>query len=812
MICIPSHPRGYALIAMAALLSLPTLSQLTPAHAQVTMDAATSSGTERKTVRQVDVVYKGAVTLDANRVRAQMATRVGEPYLDEVVERDLRNLYATGAVENVDIRAVNMGGGVRVIVTISGRGAIGDLYFSGNSIFDNGKLEKEIEIKVGDPVDEAKLTAAQQKIRELYEKKGYADVLVSYETGPSAREGYSSVTFRISEGGRGIIDDIRFEGNNAISARKLKSKLKSKEKTFYRLFGKSGKLDNEAVQEDVRIIEQAYQDEGYVYVKTTYRKEVVDAKRIALIFSVYEGNKYDVASVNLSGVTVFSREDLMKAVRTDVGYPYSGSDIRGDEKMILDYYGSQGYADARVDTQLTEAGAGQIKVNFSVTEGQRSSIRKVNISGNNNTEDRIIRRELAFAPGDLVNTTQIEAAQTTLENMNYFEGKSDPNPLTVRAVDSGVPAFKDVEVNVTEKPTGSINFGAGLSSIDSLVGFIDVTQTNFDISDWKDFRGAGQRFNMNLRLGNQTSTFSTSWTEPWFLDQKLALTVRLFYDNLQFVSTRYDQINVGMSVGLRKPIGKHAYLEGTLTGQRVDIAVDTGRDENNTLFIEGEDGDYMQGKLDLNFVHDTRDSIFITRKGHKFEAGLTYSGLGGDVEFVGLNIGGQQFFNLPGDTILSFEGMARIVEGSGSGNDKVKGGADVPIYERLFLGGAYNLRGYDYREAGPKDSKGEPLGGNLSLFGSVEYSFPIIEKIRGAFFWDVGMISTDFDIASGNTGGQANGGPIIGDGEIYSNIGLGVRMILPGVGPIRLDLGLPMTKDKFTGDSPRFQFNMGYRF
>jgi len=782
------------MLALALLGSLPSQT-----FAQVSLDSPVAAG--KRIVRDVQVVFKGSATMDANRVKAQMATRVGEPYTDETVERDIRTLYGTGAVENVDIQAVNVAGGVNVVVTISGRGGIGEISFLGNGAFDNEKLRSEIEVKVGDPVDDSKLTAAQQKIRELYEKKGFSDVLVTYDVSPSAKEGFTSVLFKIEEGSRGLIGDIRFEGNNAISSGKLKKKIKSKEKTFYRLWGKAGKLDNQTVIDDVKAIEQAYQDEGYVYVKVGYRRDPIDDKSTALVFEINEGGKYDVAAVDIQGITVFSKDELTPAILTEAGLAYSGTDVRGDEKMLLDYYGSRGYADARVDTQLTDAGPGKLNVTYAVTEGTKSFIRKVNISGNMKTKDEVIRRELPFAPGDPLNTVQLETAQTTLENMNYFETKGEANPLTIRPLATEVPGFKDVEVNVTEKPTGSVNFGAGFSSVDSLVGFVDVTQTNFDISDWGDFRGAGQRFNMNLRYGIQTSSFSTSWTEPWFLGQKLALTVNAFYQNLFYLSNRFDQINIGASVGLRKPIGQNAYLEGTYTLQQVQIDVDTGG--NATQLIRDEDGDYVQSKVELNFVHDTRDSVFITRKGHKFEAGLMASGLGGDVEVYGGNIGGQQFFHLPGDTILSFEGMARWVDGWGDGN--------VPIFDRLFLGGAYNLRGYDYRDVGPKDSVGEPLGGNMSLFGSIEYSFPIIEKVRGAVFWDVGMIETDLNAAGGSTGGIRNGGPIIGDGEIYSNVGIGVRMFLP-VGPIRVDLGLPLVKDDFAGDSPRFQFNMGYRF
>jgi outer membrane protein insertion porin family len=786
-------------IVLGPILALALLgSPASHLNAQVSLKSPAAANL--KIVRQVDVVFKGMATMDANRVRSQMSTRVGEPYTNESVERDIRTLYGTGAAENVDIQAVDAAGGVRVVVTISGRGGIGEISFLGNAAFDNEKLRKEIEIKVGDPVNDAKLTAAQQKIRVLYEKKGFSDVSVTYDVTDSAKEGFTSVVFKIEEGGRGMIGDIRFEGNNAITARKLMDKIKSREKTFYRLWGKAGKLDNQTVLDDVKAIEEAFQDEGYVYVKVGYRREPVDDKSVALIFEINEGGKYDVGTVEIQGNTIFSKEELTPAILTETGSVYSGTEVRKDEKMILDYYGSRGYADARVDTQLSDAGPGRLNVAFIIFEGGKSFIRKVNISGNSKTKDEVIRRELTFAPGEELNTVKLETAKTVLENMNYFEGKGEANPLTVRPIATEVDGFKDVEVNVTEKSTGSVNFGAGFSSIDSLVGFVTVTQTNFDISDWKDFRGAGQRFNMNLRYGTRTSTFDMNWTEPWFMGQRLALTTHLFYQNLNYLSTRFSQVNIGTSIGLRKQLNQSSYIEGTYTLQQVTMDVDKGL--NTTPFLKNEDGVFLESKFDLNYVHDTRDSVFITRKGHKLEAGMMAAGLGGDVKAWGANIGGQQFFTVPGpgDGILSFEGMARWIQGD-----------NVPIFERLFLGGANNLRGYDYRDAGPKDVKGEPIGGNMSIYGSTEYSFRIIEKFRGAFFWDVGMVSGGYNSTDAARAGYPAGLNVIGEGEIYSNVGIGVRMFLP-IGPIRIDLGVPMVKDKYVGQSPRFNFNMGYKF
>lgn len=761
------------LIALAPLLP-------TAGFSQVAAEAPASA----KIVRRIQVNFSGAQSLDEARVRAQMSLREGEAFSDEKVERDIRSLFGTGAIEDVNIRAVDVTGGVDVIVSIIGRGAVGGISFVGSSVFDDSRLRREIEVKPGDPVDEARLAAAQLKIRELYEKRGYSDVLVTYSTQPDSREGFTAVVFNIQEGARGVINDIRFEGNTVIKDSKLRKALKSKKKSFWRLWGKAGKLDNEALQEDIKAVEYAYQDEGYVYAKVVeVRREPVRDDRIDLVFVIVEGDKYQVTEVALEGVTIFSQDELAPGIVTEAGFPYSGKLVRQDEKMIQEYYGSRGYADARVETSLLSGGPGQVKVVYRVTEGEKSFIRKVNIAGNTVTQDRVIRRELPFSPGEELNTVKMEAGRNRLQQMNYF------STVDMRAVDAGTPGFKDVNVDVVEQSTGTINFGAGFSSIDSLVGFLDLTQTNFDITDWPSFRGAGQRFNMNARIGLQRRDFTMSLTEPWFLGQRLSFTTALFYRNLFFLSDQFDQTEAGGSLGLRKPLGTHGYVDLTYTLQNITI---DGIDQNASDIIKAEEGDFLQSKFDLSYVHDTRDSFFIPRKGHKLEFGLMGSGsfLGGDVDVYGVNFNGAQYINLPGDTILSFEGSIRSVDSWGSGNG-------VPIFERLFLGGANNLRGFDFREVGPKDENGEPIGGGTSAYFTTEFTFPIFEKVRGAVFYDAGFVNLDaYDFSTA---------------DYNSNVGIGLRLFLP-IGPIRVDFGIPTKADEFNDSSGRFQFNVGYRF
>jgi outer membrane protein insertion porin family len=773
----PRHWLYCAAIAVSVSLCSPT--GLVAQSSAATVDAPAA----KKIVKDIRIVFNGPAAISESRVRAQMSTREGEAYTDESVAQDIKNLFAVGATV-LGTKADDVAGGVRVTFTIAGGGTIGEVGFQGNSQFDNEKLAKTVEVKVGEPVDEAKLAVGQQKIRELYEKKGFGEVSVNFQTSQMPQAGFTRVTFVIGEGARGLVGDINFEGNNSIKASELRSKLSLKQRAMWRVWrGKSGRISDQSIIEDTQAIEKAYQDQGYVYAKvSSVRREAADDKHMNITYVINEGVKYDVANVNIEGITVFTAEELRPALKSVKGFAYSGSDVKDDEKMLGDYYGSRGYADAHVATSVIPAGDGLVNVVYRISEGQKSFIRKINISGNSITQDRVIRRELPYAPGEELNTVKQEAGKNRLQNLGYF------SQVDVRNNDTEQPGYKDVDVAVTEQSTGTVNFGAGFSSIDSLVGFLDLTQTNFDIGGWPHFRGAGQRFNLGVKYGTKRRDFQMSLTEPYFLGQKLSFTTELFYRDLYYLSDVFDQQNYGGALNFRKPLGEHSYLEFGYTLQNIKIQ---NIDEKASPEIKAEEGDFLQSKIDISWVHDTRDSMYITRHGHKIEIGALMSGsfLGGDADVYGLNATASQFFNLPWDTILSIDGSVKTVDTWGSGNR-------VPIFERLFLGGANNLRGFDYRDVGPKDQTGEPLGGLTSAYASVEYTFPIMEKVRGAVFYDVGLVS---------------GSAYDWGGVVNSDVGIGLRLYLP-IGPIRVDFGIPVQSDAFNDSSGQFNFNVGYKF
>lgn len=734
-------------------------------------------------VQDIVVRYRGAKTVDESRILANMLTKVGDPLSTEVVEEDIKSLYLSGEVENVDIFAEDVSGGVRLIVEVQTRAQLSEVSFLGNSGISADRLRREIELKVGQPVQDSKLQVAQGQLEELYRKKGFPDVGISYKV-DQADSGFSRVTFMIDEGDKALLRSVRFQGNTQFSEAQLRKQMETGKFSFSKLIGRGRQADNDTLEQDVTRIQDFYRDNGYLNAAVSDVQRVrSDDGKVDLVMTINEGELYYVSSVNVSGNTVYTIEQLVPAIQLQVGEPFSMKKMRTDVKTISDYYGSRGYHDASVNPRIDTAAGNQLLITYDIRENDKSFIRKINIDGNVKTSDEVVRRELAVIPGEELNTVKLDASRRRLENLGYFQ---EPGGVEIFPVDSGVEGHKDINITLREKNTGTLNFGAGFSSIDNLVGFVDITQTNFDLWNSPSFTGGGQKFRLGLKYGSKRRDFMLSLIEPWFMDQRLALGGELFYRDVNFLSDEYDQRLIGTAFSLRKPVGVNGSLRFEYRLQQVKIH---NLDGDASEAIRAEEGDFIESQVSVDYNYDTRDSVFLPRRGHKFNSSATLSGLGGDVETWGLSAGLQKHWNGPYDTIFTLEGNVNVVDSFG--------GDRVPIFNRLFLGGANNLRGFDFRDVGPKDEGGEPLGGGTSAYLTAEVTVPIIEKVRGAFFYDVGYVNDDsFDFSSA---------------DVNSNFGVGLRLFLP-VGPIRLDFGIPVQSDEFNDSNGKFNFNIGYQF
>jgi outer membrane protein insertion porin family len=735
-------------------------------------------------IRSIDVQYTGPGTVSKERILAQMRTKVGQPYSDQVVEQDIEALYKTGSVLNVRIFAQPEGDGVKVIVAVQTRSIVREIEIDGAERVKAKRLRKEIKLKLNQPVNEEQLEQARQKIIEVYQGRGFNDVTVQFRVDPiDEKRGTSRVVFTVNEGAKGAVRQIRFEGNEHFSERVLRKQMKTRGKTLISFVDKSGRLDEVQLEQDLDKIREWYQNHGYIDVAIKdVRRERGEKGPMIITIVIAEGPQYHVGKIAISGEKVTTEEKIRALLKMKEGSVYSPKALHDDAKAVADAYGSGGYVDLVVLPEGAPAGPARIDVSYKIEEGSRSFVQRINISGNTRTKDKVIRREVLVAPGDVFNTVRVDVTKKRLENLGYFS-KVETYPE-----DTGIPGRKDLTILVQEKRTGSLSFGGGFSTIDKLVGFAELTQGNFDLLNWPAFTGAGQKFRLRIQYGTQRKDFILTLTEPYFLDRRLSLSGQLFFNEANYLSAEYDQRNYGFSIEARKPI--NAYMYATLGYRLQDVDI-FNVDPSASEVIQQAKGSTVESEIFTSLVFDRRDNPLLTRRGQRVTLSPYVAGgfLGGDTQIYGWDLEGSQYFPFWWDTILLINGEVATVDTWG-------GGDIVPIFDRLYLGGSNNLRGFPFREVGPQDHNGEPIGGQSMARATVEYTFPIIVKARGAIFYDTGFNNSD--------------AWSFGFNHIASDIGIGIRLDLP-IGPLRLDYGWPLQRDGYNGGG-RFNFNVGYQF
>jgi len=736
-------------------------------------------------VRDIVVEYVGPPAISKARVLDNLATRIGQPYSERAAEADIRALYATGGVANVRIFAEPYGDGVRVTVLLQGRPVIEEILIEGAEQIPLKRVRREVTSKVGEVLSEERLETDRQKILKIYEDRNYSEVDVQYRLQEIAGTNRVRVIFQISEGPRLVVRRINFVGNDSVKSRDLIKVMKTRQWNILSFFNKSGRLLPAQIEEDRAAIRTLYQNRGFADVEVTdVQTQPLEGNAVELTITINEGIQYRVNTVKFEGVNIVPTDEIRTRLKMIDGSLFTPKGMGEDLKTLRDFYGTRGYVDMIAVPEILPAGPGAVDVTYRVDEGVQSYVNLINIQGNNRTKDRVIRRELAVKPGDVFDTTLVTVSRQRLENLNYF-ARVEMSPA-----DTIVPGRKDLNVIVEEKRTGSFNFGAGFSTIDSLVGFAELQQSNFDLFNWPSFVGGGQRFRIRGQYGLQRKDFVVSLTEPWFLGYKLSLGVEGYYREANFLSDVYNQTNYGVAIQARKQLWRSlsGRLEYRIEGIRIfDVDAD-----NAGQVIQDSAGDYTKSAFTAALVWDTRDSLFLTRKGELIELStfIAGGGLGGSVQDYGISLETAKYVLLPWDIIFLVKGELAVVDSWG-------GSDDVPIFDRLYLGGSNNLRGFNYREVGPVDEFDNPIGGSSLGYITFEVTIPIVSRVRAAIFSDFGFVNpTAYDFSTSNLNGD---------------IGIGLRLDLP-IGPIRLDYGYPILHEAFNGPPGKFNFNIGYQF
>jgi outer membrane protein insertion porin family len=772
----PSAVRGF--VRVAALLSLVFGTLVGGLKAQ---------DFEGKKISAVDIQFTGAKTVDEARIRNLMSSKVDTPYAAERLDADVKALFESGLVEDVRILAEPVGETVRLIAVVTTRSEYVAIGFVGNSVFSDQKLARESKLKSRGILSDEVILEARRNIEKYYQGYGYPDVEVKHRMQPTAQAGKADLIFEINEGSKNEIRKIRFEGNKAFTGPELRKEMKVKPKGWFSWLTKSGRFESDQLDTDMDAVLDYYRSKGYLRASSPgMRREPVGDGRVDLVIPINEGDKYTVSAVGFGKITVFKSEELYPGLTLLANDAYSSKKMRDDVTMIRSYYGSRGYADAAVSPDIRDAGPNRVSITYRVTEGTRFHVGRVNISGNTKTKDKVIRRQGTLQPGDWFNSVELETTKARLTNLQYFNDVQ----VTGRPAGGG---YRDVNVLVEEKATGSVGVGFGFSSIDSIVGFLTLEQRNFDLFNPWNFTGGGQSFGMNLRVGSQRTDFTMTLVEPWFMDRKLNLGGDLFFRQSTYFSDYYEQTNAGGSIFLRKPIGEKSSLK--LEYRIEQVAIDVESDTPAASQLLREDGDFLRSAMALNYLYDSRDSPVQPRSGHKVDAGMTLAGLGGDVNTFGISVQAQKYWNLKWDSIFSISGELASVD---STNDD-----EVPIFERVFLGGGRTLRGFEFRDVGPRDTPnttGEAIGGKSLGYASFEYTVPVIESVRVATFFDMGFVNaSSWDLSPS---------------DLYGDVGLGVRLKLPiSPLPLALDYAVPvMVPDDEADKGGQFNFYLLYQY
>ncbi|MCX7824992.1 MAG: outer membrane protein assembly factor BamA [Verrucomicrobiae bacterium] len=760
-------------------------------------------------VKEVEIRHVGPVPISDSVILANVQTKAGQSTTRTALGQDVRNLYATGYFTNVHVAQEDVEGGIKVIFTVQGKAKIKEIILQGNKKVKASRLRKEMDIKVGEPLDERKVVLAQKKMEEYYEKAGYERAKIAYDVTIDQQTGQGVITFRITEGPRVDIIDITFTGNDHYPKATLQKQMKTKRKWWLSWIVRTNVMKKEQWQDDLDKLRDFYHNEGYVDMQITDVKfDYVKPERMYIRISLVEGRKYLVGKLDIKGNNLFPSADIRGVLKMTEGKTFGPKALDKDIEAIRDYYGAKGYIDARV-TPIRQANVetGRMDVVYEIVEGDISYVAKINIRGNVKTKDKVIRRELAVKPGEVFDMVKVKRSKQRLENLGFFSRVAAvPEPTEV-------PGHKDLSIEVTEQRTGQFVFGAGFSTVDALVGYAEVSQGNFDLFNPPLFSGGGQKARLRVQLGTKRQDFILSFTEPWFMDRKLALGFDAFRTRSSYLSDMYVETRTGADIHLTKELAPFTSGKVQYGYQVVDIS---DVPEDAAQIFRDEEGNRSVSAVTATLTRDTRDSFFVTTRGNKTEvvgevAGGPFSG-GTDVYKMELKT--QQYFPLPftwptrdRKHVILLAGAAGVVDSYGSEGN-------VPLFNRFFLGGPNNLRGFRYRDVGPKvsdlplqkqlnaygvpsDDQDETVGGNTYAWATFEYIIPLIERIRFAIFYDIGFVNRDsYDFSMSN---------------YNDDFGFGLRLDLP-IGPIRFDYGIPITTDKHNNRGGRFNFNIGYQF
>ena len=759
-----------------------------------------------------DIRVEGIQRTEAGTVFNYLPVRVGEVFNDEKAAASIKALYATGFFKDVRIEAE----GDVLVVSVEERPAIASVDFSGTKEFEKDKLRKALkDLGLGESriLDKSLVDRAEQELKRQYLSRGLYGVKITTTITPIERNRVN-VTFAVDEGEVARIRQIKIIGNQAFKEDELRDQLKMTTPGLFTWYSKADQYSRQKLAGDIEAIRSFYLNRGYLemQIDSTQVSISPDKKDIFITININEGKKYKVTSVKLDGEMLGREQELSALVSLKAGDAYSGERMTESTKKISERMGVFGYAFANVNA-VPDINREKAEVAFTIfiDPGKRIYVRNINIGGNNRTRDAVIRREFRQLESAWYDGDRIRLSRDRLGRLGFF---TDTTVDTVEV--PGVPDQVDLDVKVTEKPTGAIMVGAGFSSAENLVLTGSINQANAF--------GSGNNIGINVNTSRVFRTISLSHTNPYFTEDGVSRTVDVFYRTSRppifFTSVNYLIVTRGGSVNFGVPFTEFdrvflgiGYEDTTVT------AYDTSPEryrrfvaENNGYTFSNATpdaavpatgiGSAQTAALPLTaaWQRDERDSALIPTKGRYRRASLELSGAGSS-RYYRSTYQDQYFWPVASNITLAVNGEVNYGDGLA--------GDAYPIFKNYYAGGIGSVRGF---AAGTLNVSGTrvastlfrlPIGGSARLIGNAELQFPfpgsgVDRSLRWFTFLDAGQVW------------NPNDGENIRLGDLRYSTGLGISWISP-VGPLKLSLAYPINAK--SGDYvQRFQFQLGTGF
>jgi outer membrane protein insertion porin family len=737
-----------------------------------------------------DIRVEGLQRTEPGTIFNFLPVAVGDVMSDEKATQAIKSLYATGFFKDVRIEAE----GDVLVVTVQERSAIAKIDFSGNKSFPSDKMTeglKQVGIAEGLIFDKSQLDRAEQEIKRQYLATGKYGATVKTVVSPLERNRVA-VRFEIEEGLVAKIRDINIVGNNTFSTDDLRAEFLLTTPNWMSWWNKDDQYSKQKLTADLETLKSFYMNQGYLEfsIDSTQVSISPDKQDIYITVNVTEGEKYTISDVKLAGELQLPESELKPLITLQKGDTFNRQKITESSKAISDRLGNEGYAFSNVNA-IPEINKEDHTAAFTffVDPGRRVYVRRINITGNTRTRDAVIRREMrqlesAWYAGDKINRSK-----ERINRLNYFDTVDVETPAVPGSNDQ-----VDLNINVAEKSTGSIQFGAGLSSNEGVTVGITVNQANF--------LGTGNHVSAQVNTGKVNTTYSLSYTDPYFTPDGVSRGFDVYRRDVNTGSLdigTYSSSSYGTGVRFGLPLNEKDFVSAGLTGDLTKIKLSSQSPKQYLDFcgnVSGCTSNSLQFTAD--WTHDTRDSIVFPKNGVIQQLSTEIGVPGLDLEYYKIEYTHAWYKDLSKSFTLLLNGELGY-----AGN---YGGNVYPFFKNFYAGGVNSVRGYANGSLGPQDT--DPItkldfavGGTRRVVGNVEVFAPV------PLLRDSKQFRLSAFVDGGNVWGDSQS---VNLGDLRYGAGVGISWFSP-FGPLKLMYAKALNA-KSTDKTESIQFQLGKQF